>query len=285
MLGTFLGEAGRRYGRELSPAELEKLESRLGMRDSVLSVIGWPEPTAASLNYARQLAEAARLPAFRGWEAAGRPPERLGFPESVDRLDDSGHSPAIVAPLSSVLHPEVSSWYLKAWMTGRWLHPSTQTSPLNVPMNTEADRRAFCHVVYSPLVQLEARLWAYAQSEGIAEPVPYAVRYGLALFFTDWEVAQASMFCLRCGSPVTYRRAVRSGRVRAGRCRACGPSQWPVHAQEPYDRGRWLLSCQHPDCAAMFVASGQARFCRDHRAENITPLRRKKLAQAGRTTS
>jgi hypothetical protein len=285
-LGTFLGECGRRYVLTADPEERDRLEVGLGMRDGrVITVGDWRRPSVSSLELARDVAKAAAPLALRAWIADGKPPIGFGYPDSAQQLALAEMPPPMVAPLSYVLHPEVRTWYCDALMIGRWLHPAVRDAGYTIPEDTPFARSNFSHGVYSPLVQLEAQLWRYARRAGLKAPIPYAFRYALAMFFYDPEAAPATILCLRCGTEVTYRRAPRRGTRRTLRCRGCAPFTWPAHAQEPFDRGRWILNCLDPCCPEQFVAHGQARFCARHRAEATTPSRRRSGATSCSATS
>jgi multiple sugar transport system permease protein len=40
------------------------------------------------------------------------------------------------------------------------------------------------------------------------------------------------------------------------------------------ERGTWWLRCQYPGCSSAFVARAKARFCDEHRPDNLTASRR-----------
>jgi hypothetical protein len=118
--------------------------------------------------------------------------------------------------------------------------------------------------------KVEIELWTFATAGGHPAPPPYVVRYDLARWLWHPSI-DGAIFCLRCGDELHYRRRERPG-TRMARCRSCSRGRvdtWPGHALEPYRHGTWLLRCDYPGCAELFVGRRQARRCGRHRTNRL----------------
>jgi hypothetical protein len=133
--------------------------------------------------------------------------------------------------------------------------------------------------------ELEINLWALAADAGHPDPPPYVVRFDVVRWLWHPSIGGA-IFCVRCGDEVRYARRARThvmsadterDATRTARCRACSRGReddWPHHAVEPFRRGTWLLRCAAPGCQQVFIGSRQARYCKQHRVNRLTPRMR-----------
>lgn len=256
------------------PAQQDKIRPVLLADDGIGPPPGdWPEPSDDARLRARHIAAEAAVAATRAiksmrirnlYTALGALPNVQPEFTAIDTTKE--------IPPAPLLHSCVDNRAAYRLLILAMYH----FSPLTREEFDEDIRRSLMRRLNTFAV-LEINLWALARDAGFEEPPPYAVRYDLARWLWRPDIA-AHILCLRCGCEIQYRRVERAGHPRIGRCRACSrgtETTWPKHALEPYERGTWLLRCEHRDCQEPFVGRRNAHHCQLHRTSTITPAKRK----------
>lgn len=237
---------------------------------------GWRAPSSLAQRLAVEAIEEAVPRVWAGAQSLGlsrvalasqsNPRPRLTF-----ERDDSGETTLIAPLLGACVEPNV-------------LHGLAQLLVyVNNPIAASlwaSDIQGSLHARLNAHLVLESNLWWLAEVGGYDQPPPYAARYEAARWLWSPEIAGV-VFCLRCGSTVTYKRAGRqetSGRHRRARCSKCSRStpdqRWPSNAIAPAGRGTWWLHCSTKECPNPFVGRADTKRCPQHRLNRIAKTRR-----------
>jgi hypothetical protein len=232
----------------------------------------WQAPTAVARDQARATCAAAACAARATLLARGSTTLPMELAENtlvkIEWRTPRADEPVMPAPLVSSFADARALRVMWTLMTYAFTRHSRHLWDQNTRLQLMQRLNAFA--------QLELILWHHAADGGHTDPPPYTVRFDLARWL--WHPALAgSIFCLRCGDPLTYSRAERRmpehlNTRRDGRCRPCARERehrWPDNAIEPDRRGTWVLRCTLPGCAEPLVGRRQALYCERHRPNRL----------------
>lgn len=269
-------EAARKYGRLLAPRQLR-------------SFPGWPVPDA------KHMAVINNRAVTKAWIAVKRAVDSqelvgvgTGFPHyPVARFEFTAGAVSDYAPLLAFCLDDVIYGGL-ARVVSHARSRFTREFPKEVDRDKvevdlyPGDDGIELMRLANRFLSIEVTLWELARDGGFQGVAPYPVRYESARYLWSPRIA-GTAFCLRCGTPIRYRRAGRSsgGRRSVPVCAPClrnGSLRWPKHAVMSHTRGKWWLMCQYPCCDNAFVGAGQARFCDEHTPSRLAKAKRVRAA-------